>query len=119
MSESIRYTSISADIVIEPGKLYCVTSPIVPVTDFPKADRIYTSDISLLIPGDWLQLYREDTNGYYDMNSPFLVLDIGPSKLIQLSSDPPTSFHEVWLYILYEERRGWIKVDTNRLEEVI
>lgn len=119
MSKSVRYTSLSADILVKTGTLYCVRSPIVLSTEFPKADRIYTDDISLLVEKDWLQLYKEDTNGFYNMNSPILILDIGPSKLIQLSSDPPTSFHEVWLYILFEERRGWIKVDTNRLEEII
>jgi len=50
------------------------------------------------------------------LNSPFLILDIGPSNLIQLNSSPPLHFHEVWIYILFEDRKGWIKIDTNRLE---
>jgi hypothetical protein len=119
MSESVRYTSLSADILVETGKLYCLRSPIVLLEETPKADRMYTSDISLLVSKNWLQLYKEDTNGFLNMNSPFLILDIGPSKIIELSSDPPISFHEVWLYILFEDRKGWVKIDTNRLELVI
>lgn len=119
MTSSQRFLTSISDITIETGKLYCLTSPINPPPETPKADRIYVADISLLVSKDWLQLYKEDTNGYFNMNSPFLVLQIGPSKLIELNTVPPTDFYEVWLYILFEERSGWIKVDTNRLIEFI
>ena len=119
MTNVQRFITSTSDILIETGKLYCLTSPLVPPPETPKADRIYIRDISLLISKDWTQLYQEDTNGFFNMNSPFLVLDIGPSKMIELDSTPPTTFYEVWLYILFEERKGWIKVDTNRLEEII
>lgn len=119
MSNIQRFITATTDILIETGKLYCLVSDLYPPPLTPKADRIYINDISLLVAKDWTQLYREDTNGFINMNSPFLVLDIGPSKLIELDSVPPTDFYEVWLYILFEERKGWVKVDTNRLEEII
>lgn len=114
-----RFVTAHTDVLIETGKLYCLTSSLYLPPETPKADRIYINDISLLVAKDWTQLYREDTNGFINMNSPFLILDIGPSKMIELDSTPPTTFYEVWLYILFEERKGWIKVDTNRLEEII
>ena len=118
MSNAQRFITSTNDILIETGNLYCLTSDLYPPPETPKADRIYISDISLLVAKDWTQLYREDTNGFFNMNSPFLVLDIGPFKMIELDSTPPTEFYEVWLDILFEERKGWIKVDTNRLQEI-
>jgi len=107
--------SIKDEVPLIVGKMYCIKHRI-SKKQYP-VGILYENPISLTDMVAWVQTSDYQFVCFAFSGIPFLLLEIGESSLVEINSEPPDSFNETWLKVLYENNIGWIKVDMFRLEE--
>jgi len=96
------------------GKIYFLKST---TNRTQRVGKLYKNPISLTDKIAWLAVESYEFVCFAISEVPFLLLEIGESSLVEINSDPPLSFNETWLKILYEDNVGWIKVDMFQLQK--